>query len=968
MQEPTLQDITQIYQTIVDKSKDWIFLLDDFQKIFFTTPSCEAITGYPIHWFEQDPELLFRIVHKEDLDDYRENIKKQASPKDICNFVYRITTKAGEQRWLEAECQDIHNSNGARIAKKISNRDITERKLAEIRIVESEQKYRSLVENSPYPVLIIHSNKIVFANKSAYAFFGGKGKSEIIEKKYLDFIVEEDRDKHYRRIHRLKKEKPILKSEVRFLTLDQSLRYAEVTTNFVESNGHTTYIALINDITQKKNAEEKTRNQLYFSNCMNQLAETVIKDNQADKIRHTLSKEVGLALQSDISLIFRVALDKQAIENLSVWIKSDNYEEQLHLHNYHYQQFRHCIKEVQSTRGPIISYRDKPHGSIKKDALFDLLHLDYGINSFLWFPFAFNENDFLVFVLMHFDEEHHWTAEETHFLEDATQLVSFALQKINFLNERIESELQLQQSKEKYQTLYDHNPSMFFTMDQQFIIQSVNQFGANALGYSKEELHGTSFLSLFADSDREIALEKLLEAWQAVDTITNREFRKNKRDGSEIWVNETFRFIKDEKGENLIFASSYDITERKNAEKAKDTAEKEKDQLQKQLFQSQKMEAIGTLAGGIAHDFNNLLTLISGHAEMVAITAGKDNKFQDAIDAIYLSAEKAQKLTRQLLTFSRKQVVNLQTIDINSLILNLMQMLERLIGEDIRIELFINEQFIAVKADASQLEQVIINLVVNARDAIAERPNANKEKKIVIRTAERYITSEEAKNTPLHKSGKFAMIEISDTGCGIPSDIQEKIFDPFFTTKSVGKGTGLGLSTVYGIVNQNDGFIDLKSKAMKGTSFFIHWPISPDIPVFPEKYRRDAELEKGYEFILVVEDNHEIRRFLKNTLTSLGYKVELAQNGVDAIENIEKNDLKPDLLLSDIVMPKMNGKELSEKYQKMFPNAPVLLTSGYASDPSIMQDKPEERYFFIQKPFSIKGLSIKIRDILEGRV
>jgi DNA-binding NtrC family response regulator len=142
----------------------------------------------------------------------------------------------------------------------------------------------------------------------------------------------------------------------------------------------------------------------------------------------------------------------------------------------------------------------------------------------------------------------------------------------------------------------------------------------------------------------------------------------------------------------------------------------------------------------------------------------------------------------------------------------------------------------------------------------------------------------------------------------------------------------------------------------------------PGYTRFPGKYRRDAELEKGYEFILVVEDNHEIRRFLKNTLTSLGYKVELAQNGVDAIENIEKNDLKPDLLLSDIVMPKMNGKELSEKYQKMFPNAPVLLTSGYASDPSIMQDKPEERYFFIQKPFSIKGLSIKIRDILEGRV
>jgi signal transduction histidine kinase len=394
--------------------------------------------------------------------------------------------------------------------------------------------------------------------------------------------------------------------------------------------------------------------------------------------------------------------------------------------------------------------------------------------------------------------------------------------------------------------------------------------------------------------------------------------------------------------------------------------------LEQQLHQSQKMESIGRLAGGIAHDFNNLLTAVIGHAELALQKMEGDNPYRKYIHPILKAGKKAANLTAQFLAFSRKQIIQPKIVDINSIISDLDKMLSRLIGEDIIIEKKCKTDILPIKADPGQIEQILINLMLNAMDAIndnqKELAKTNSVKKITIQTDHIFLDEVDSQEHMGAKPGTYVSIAISDNGIGMDEETKEKIFEPFFTTKSEGKGTGLGMSTVYGIVKQNHGVIYIYSKPKRGTTVKIYWPAvvvekeSQEL----DKKKKYQELTGGKETILLVEDDDIVRDFSVSALREFGYTVLEAPNGKKALQLENEKKIKADLLITDIVMPEMNGKELADKYKSLYPSTLVIFTSGYTDVNIIPNNELGKNSHFLPKPYSIDALLGKVREVLKG--
>ena len=387
--------------------------------------------------------------------------------------------------------------------------------------------------------------------------------------------------------------------------------------------------------------------------------------------------------------------------------------------------------------------------------------------------------------------------------------------------------------------------------------------------------------------------------------------------------------------------------------------------LEEQLRQSQKLEAIGTLAGGIAHDFNNLLTVINGHAEMSMLALESDHPSHKDIISILSAGKKAKTLTSQLLAFSRKQIYAPKIIEINRVISSLDKMLRRLIGEDIMIESNLRDGIPLIKADPGQIEQILMNLIVNARDAINEKGSVSEEKKIIIETGQTVIDEAFVAKHTGSKTGLHVVLTVSDTGIGMEEEIRDKIFEPFFTTKDKGLGTGLGMSTVYGIVKQNNGSIYAYSEAGLGTRIKIYWPATEEKKLADETQVLTRAALLGQESILVVEDDDGVRNFVGTALKDLGYTVHEAINGKKALKILNQNGMKIDLIITDLIMPEMNGKELAMEVNKILPEIRVLFTSGYTEDSIVSSGSLDKGIDFLQKPYSIQTLAKKVREVLD---
>jgi PAS domain S-box-containing protein len=382
--------------------------------------------------------------------------------------------------------------------------------------------------------------------------------------------------------------------------------------------------------------------------------------------------------------------------------------------------------------------------------------------------------------------------------------------------------------------------------------------------------------------------------------------------------------------------------------------------LEAQLRHSQKMEAVGTLAGGIAHDFNNILSVIKGYGAMVMDTLEAGSPSREDMNEVLTAADRAADLTRRLLLFSRNEIVQVKPVDINALLLGLQKMLVRVIRESIDLNLDLSEKPLIVQADAGQMEQVLMNLAVNARDAMLQGG------RLTISTGLEEMDDAFVAACGYGAPGKYALITVADTGLGMDAKTRKRIFDPYFTTKGVGGGTGLGLSMAYSILKQHNGYIKVYSEPGQGTVFRIYLPLGEETPSTDGKPEDVVPVKGGNETILIAEDDDSLRKLIKNILEPLGYHVICAMDGEEAISKFMENKEWISLVLLDMIMPKKNGKEVSEVIRKVNPEMKILFSSGYSKDIIKTDALAAAGFDFIHKPFRSKDLLIKVREILDG--
>jgi PAS domain S-box-containing protein len=522
------------------------------------------------------------------------------------------------------------------------------------------------------------------------------------------------------------------------------------------------------------------------------------------------------------------------------------------------------------------------------------------------------------------------------------------------ITEHKRAEEALIKSQNKYIDLYENANDMIFTLDLQGNFTSINRASYTSLGYRPEELLEKNLQSVLTPESLKNTVTILQKAVaEKSDLMESQpwEFEGFKKDGARILLEVRARLILEDGNIMGVQGIARDITERKQAEE-------EKVFLQEQLRQSQKMEAIGRLAGGIAHDFNNLLTIIGGYSALSFLELKEEDPLKGNIRAVQKATERAANLTRQLLAFSRRQAMEMKVLDLNATLKDMDKMLRRVIGEDINLVTHLEEGLGRTKTDPGQMEQVIMNLAVNARDAM---PDGGR---LTIETANVELDEAYTRGHVGVKPGRYLMLSVSDTGVGMTREVKERVFEPFFTTKETGKGTGLGLSTVYGIVKQSGGNIWVYSEPGKGTAFKIYLP-RVDEPIKISKEKLVKDLPRGSETVLVVEDEEEVRKLAAQILRRQGYKVLEAPQGGDALLICERHPNPIHLMLTDVVMPGMSGHQLAKRLKSLQPDMKVLYMSGYTDNAIFQHGVLGEGVSYIQKPFTVDALTKRVREVLD---
>ena len=999
----------------------------EFPHVAFTVwnDRMTEITGYSMDeinrlgWYQTmypNPEVQARAM---------ERMARMRQGDDIVGEEWEITRADGEKRLLSISTSVLKTSDG--IAHVLAlMQDITERKRAEGVLQQSEEKYRTILENieDAYYEVDLPGN-LTFFNDSLCRLVG-YSEEELMGMNNRQLTDPENAKKLYQefnKVYRTGGSSKVFNWEI--IKKDGTKRNVEASVSLIkDSRGHSIgFRGIVRDITEHKGAEDALREseeryRNILSNIEDGYYEVDISGNFSF-FNNSLCKILGYPKEEMIGMNNRAYMDKETArrvyqaynqvyttgEPLKAFgykiIRKDGIERFVESHvslltnakgerigfrgiardMTERKQAEEALRQSEERYRTILENIEDGYYEVDLPGNFTFFNdslcrmLGYSRDEMIGMgnqQYTDQENRKKLFQAFN---EIYRTREPTKgfdwkvFRKDGTKLfgeVSVSLikdskgQPIGFrgiardITKRKQAEEALHNEKQRFQTLSDQAPFGMVMIDQDGTFKYMNPKFRELFGYDLTDIPDgkTWFRKAYPNPTYR---HDVIEVWindlksSKPGEKRSRIFTVTCKDGTEKAIN--FIPVQLETDENLMACE--DITERKRAEE-------ENTVLQEQLRQSQKMEAIGRLGGGIAHDFNNLLTIIKGYSQLSLLDLKESDPLWGNIQEIQKATQRATDLTRQLLAFSRRQILDLKVLDLNILLRELDKMLRRIIGEDIELVTLLAEDLGRVKIDPGQIEQVILNLAVNARDAM---PSGGK---LTIETANVVLDEEYAHAHVAVVPGHYVRLSISDTGVGMPRELMGKVFEPFFTTKEKGKGTGLGLSMVYGIVKQIGGNIWVYSEPGHGTTFKIYLPrVEEQLDTFHALDEIDSS-PRGGETVLLVEDDPSVRDLALRLLRQQGYTVLEAANGVEALHVAQEHGgEKIHLLLTDVVMPQMGGKELADQLKIFRPDVKVLYTSGYTDDAIVHHGVLEPGTHFLQKPFSLKTLSHKVREVLD---
>ncbi len=785
-------------------------------------------------------------------------------------------------------------------------------------LAQSEDRFKKL-SNLTFEGVLIHKNGVIIDCNDPFLKMLEYMRNDIIGQNVVELVVQKnDRKNVYNHFY----DRSTEPQTISCINKRGAKLAIEIETRMINENDKI-YVSTF------KNISERKRSQI-INDVLSNIATAINFTDDLKDLNNILKEELNILFDTTD---FYVALYDKKENRLSLPYKK-NGDKEIHL----LEEFI-CGIVIKENKALMLKEKEIQK-YLENEILKNLNHLP---KVWLGVPFYLDNEIRGISVLQSYKNEDTYKQSDLSLLE--------------FISKQVTDEIKRKQTDDQIRILtlsVEQSPVSIVITDLNGNIEYVNPSFIKTTGYTRDEVIGQNPRVLKSGKLSEQIYKDL---W---DTISSGhewrgEFLNKKKNNEFYWESAVISPVINEKGEvKHYMAIKEDITEQKL--------------LQQQLQQSQKMDSLGKLASGVAHDFNNLLTVINGFSEIVLTKIDENNKLYRDISSIHSAGKKAENLVRQLLSFSSLQTYQPEILNINDIISNLNKMMRRLISEDITIKINIAKDLSFVLGNQGQFEQVLMNLIVNARDAINQKTKKSYEKKIEIITSDVLIDENEALIYPESRQGQYVLLTIIDNGIGMNEEILSKIFEPFYTTKETGKGTGLGLATVYGIVKQNNGWINVSSLSGVGTTFKIYWPTTEkEEDNFDETNESKEDfLNGGDETILLVEDDGDVRELVQSALENYGYKVYVEVDGLKGIQFLKNSNVHIDLLITDIVMPNLNGKELAEQALNLQPDLHVLYTSGYTDDQLVTDGELEKGINFLQKPYSVVILLKKVRKILDS--
>jgi PAS domain S-box-containing protein len=795
--------------------------------------------------------------------------------------------------------------------------------------VEDDLLFETIFKATPDAISIsrLRDGLYVDVNRGFEAI-SGYSRSELIGRSSLDIELWPSLADREKMIAELEQNGVIANMEAIFRVKDDRLMTGLTSARVISLHNEPHMLAVTKDITEWKDTSRALLQQNQKLELLNRIISASAGISEPETILDIACRELGEALQVSQVTALMFSPDKRTA------IVSAEYR---------HGDFPSLLKQVMpladdptgqyllQTQAPLVINEMRP-ADTRLAPMYSWM-TRRNVASMLLIPLIVDDEPVGSLSLESFSTRH-FTSEEVSLAWSVSDQVSSAV-ALSWMN----AELQL------LSTAVDQAADIILVADNQGTIRYINPAYERTTGQQRSKVLGRSLLLLHHEPDGEV-VESL---WRTVTAgqVWRGQMTNYKPDGSAYTVDTTITPITDETGQITNFVGTQrDVTRER--------------QLEMQYLQAQKMDAVGQLTAGIAHDFNNLIMAINGFAELMQFKLPADSPFQEMAGRIVNSGESAANLIRQLLIFSRKQVADPKVVDLNQVVTDIDKMLRRVIGEHIELQLALDAELWPIKIDSTQIEQVVVNMSVNSRDAM---PNGGK---LTIATENIHLSSQDDPELLGVVSGDYVLLTIRDTGAGMSQEIQNQIFEPFFTTKEAGKGSGLGLATVYGIVKQAGGAINVDSAVNQGSIFRLYLPKATEFEASTGDRLGDSQMPAGTETVLLVEDSPAVRELVQLTLQTHGYQVLTASDGMEALRLFGTYPGPVDLLLTDVVMPNMNGKELADKMRVYAPQIRIIFTSGYTNDAIAHYGVLGTGVNFLQKPFSPAALITKVREVLDA--